>query len=637
MRAMNNTTPSLPSPETTLVIVLGASKWPHYKFFDASDAFKHAASKLRKYFLDIFGLPRKNLLWLFDTSLNALDIDKAICKHLDTFADQARDVLVYYTGHGGLTLQGASIPDELARSTLEDEDITARGYAGLFSSGKDEESVLLPTHENTYFTEALLHVLLEGSSQTKRFLSFKDVYILLEEHLSLLYGKYHAIYPRTQRPSNPQLYDGDVASIPFFPNPQAQRIQRFSAERANTPGRLKEETRRNAQMKSPSPQLSLSPATTSVHPRRPLNVSRVLVALFCLTLLVGGTILFIERQPGQQTQASLSTASAETSNTYNAFVARNGIQFGFSPSHTRVNPYEHSLSPLTVPHLKLVWTAFAGIFIYSSPAVANGIVYVGSDDGSLYAFDAVTGKPKWEVATENSIEWSSPAVANGVIYIGSDDHQLYAFDALTGTPKWVARTGGSIRSSPAVVNGVVYVGSYDNKLYAFNAKTGTQLWVSAPTGGSIRSSPAVANGVVYVGSDDNKLYAFNAKTGTQLWVSAPTGSYLYSSPAVVNGMVYIGSVDGKLYAFNAATGKPKWVGSTGKSIYSSPTVANGVVYIGSEDDKLYAFNAATGKQLWVSAPTGDPLYTGKYSSPTVANGVIYIGSNNGKLYAFSLV
>src|SRR6266567_5432277 len=294
MRAMNNTTPSLPSPETTLVIVLGASKWPHYKFFDASDAFKHAASKLRKYFLDIFGLPRKNLLWLFDTSLNALDIDKAICRHLDTFADQARDVLVYYTGHGGLTddrtglylairdtqehdpessslrlkslartlrekardlrhfyildccfaslgqgdLQGASIPDELARSTLEDEDITARGYAGLFSSGKDEESVLLPTHENTYFTEALLHVLLEGSSQTKRFLSFKDVYILLEEHLSLLYGKYHAIYPRTQRPSNPQLYDGDVASIPFFPNPQAQRIQRFSAERANTPGRL---------------------------------------------------------------------------------------------------------------------------------------------------------------------------------------------------------------------------------------------------------------------------------------------------------------------------------------------------------------------------------------------------------------
>src|SRR6266567_6354388 len=282
MRAMNNTTPSLPSPETTLVIVLGASKWPHYKFFDASDAFKHAASKLRKYFLDIFGLPRKNLLWLFDTSLNALDIDKAICRHLDTFADQARDVLVYYTGHGGLTddrkglylairdtqehdpensslrlkslaktlkakarhlrhfyildccfaasgqgvLQGTSISNELFKKTLENEEISLRGYAGLFSSGKEEVSVILPTHENTYFTEALLDVLLKGVSHPKRFLSFKDVYMLLEDHLSRLFKQYRSQYPRTQKPPKPQLYAGDVAPIPFFPNLRAQEVQR---------------------------------------------------------------------------------------------------------------------------------------------------------------------------------------------------------------------------------------------------------------------------------------------------------------------------------------------------------------------------------------------------------------------------
>ena len=114
---------------------------------------------------------------------------------------------------------------------------------------------------------------------------------------------------------------------------------------------------------------------------------------------------------------------------------------------------------------------------------------------------------------------SSPAVTNGVVYVGSDDNKLYAFDAdgcgaATCEPLWTATTGGDIDSSPAVANGVVYVGSEDNKLYAFDADgcgaaTCRPLW-TATTGGNVDSSPAVANGVVYVGSDDNKLYAFAA-------------------------------------------------------------------------------------------------------------------------------
>ncbi len=62
----------------------------------------------------------------------------------------------------------------------------------------------------------------------------------------------------------------------------------------------------------------------------------------------------------------------------------------------------------------------------SSPAVANGVVYVGSSDYNLYALDASTGAFLWKYAAENVIR-SSPAVANGMVYVASDDGNVYAF------------------------------------------------------------------------------------------------------------------------------------------------------------------------------------------------------------------
>jgi len=64
--------------------------------------------------------------------------------------------------------------------------------------------------------------------------------------------------------------------------------------------------------------------------------------------------------------------------------------------------------------------------------------------------------------------YSLPAVANGVVYVGSRDYKLYAFNAAMGQTLWTASTSNFIVSSPAVVNGAVYVGSWDHKLYAFH-------------------------------------------------------------------------------------------------------------------------------------------------------------------------
>jgi len=132
---------------------------------------------------------------------------------------------------------------------------------------------------------------------------------------------------------------------------------------------------------------------------------------------------------------------------------------------------------------------------------------------------------------------SSPAVVNGVVYVGSNDHNVYALNASTGAKLWSFATGNIVRSSPAVANGVVYVGSGDDNVYALNATTGAKVWAFA-TGDAVNSSPAVANGVVYIGSDDGNLYALNASTGAKLW-SIATGNPLYSPPVIVDGVVYI--------------------------------------------------------------------------------------------------
>ena len=204
----------------------------------------------------------------------------------------------------------------------------------------------------------------------------------------------------------------------------------------------------------------------------------------------------------------------------------------------------------------LNWRYMTGEVVDSSPVVANGIVYVGSNDSNVYALNATTGAKIWSYRTGYGVN-SNPAIANGIVYVGSDDKNVYALNATTGTKVWSYKTGDSdksrdiVWSSPAVAFGIVYVGSDDKNVYALNATTGTKVW-SYKTGDSdksrdiVWSSPAVAFGIVYVGSDDKNVYALNATTGTKVW-SYKTGDVVDSSPVVTNGIVYVGSNDKNVY------------------------------------------------------------------------------------------
>jgi len=138
-----------------------------------------------------------------------------------------------------------------------------------------------------------------------------------------------------------------------------------------------------------------------------------------------------------------------------------------------------------VPELHGVkWKFKTGGRVYSSPAVAEGTVFVGSNDGNLYAVDAATGTQKWKFATKGEKRFaakhihgllpesepmpdpfdfylSSPAVSNGVVYFGSGDGNVYALDADSGVLKWTFQTGDVVHASPALAEGRLFIGSWN--------------------------------------------------------------------------------------------------------------------------------------------------------------------------------
>jgi outer membrane protein assembly factor BamB len=279
----------------------------------------------------------------------------------------------------------------------------------------------------------------------------------------------------------------------------------------------------------------------------------------------------------------------------------------------------------------LAWTYTTNDAVFSSPAVADGMVFVGSDDGKVYALNETTGNRVWSYTTGTYV-LSSPAVADGMVFVGSENYKVYALNETTGNQVWSYTTDNYVESSPAVADGMVFVGSDDGKVYALNETTGNQVW-SYRTGSFVRSSPCVADGMVFIGSNDGKVYALNASTGALAWTYT-TNDAVFSSPAVADGMVFVGSDDGKVYALNETTGNRVWSYTTGNTVFSSPAVADGIVFVGPSDDKVYALNASTGAFIW-SYTTGyyvSATYT--YSSPAVADGIVFVGSKDGKVYAF---
>lgn len=229
--------------------------------------------------------------------------------------------------------------------------------------------------------------------------------------------------------------------------------------------------------------------------------------------------------------------------------------------------------------------------------------------GRAVAISTKSGNTHWSVELPSRSE-SSPIVDDGVMYFGSEDGTVYALRAKDGKQLWTYQASGEVKGALALKDGRLFFGDYAGKVYAIRAKDGREVWEASTQGasfgfasGRFYSSPAVAYGRVFLGNVDGFVYAFSEDTGELAWRTETSG-YVYASPAVGappggEPTVYIGSYDGTFYALDARTGGVRWSYASGGGISGSATLLDNVVYFSTRDTRVtVGLNARTGAKVF---------------------------------------
>jgi len=341
----------------------------------------------------------------------------------------------------------------------------------------------------------------------------------------------------------------------------------------------------------------------------------------------------------------------------------------------RGNPQLSGVSKTTLPdEIKLLWSFKTEDDIKSSPVIGNDHVFIGSNDGFVYALKLENGELVWKFDTGDAVE-APPLFLHNSIYVGSMNGLFFALDAQTGKIKWKFKTEGQISGSANWFSKSknetwIIFGSYDNIMYCLNAESGKKVW-AFETDNFINGAPAILNGKIIFGGCDAVLHVLSAENGEEetyldassyvagsaalennrayfghyegkflcgdfkvnkiLWEyeDEEYGDAFFSSPAVKGDIVIVGSRDNNVHCINKTSGEKIWSFRTRDIVDSSPVICEDKVVVGSEDGRLYIINLADGKQIW-SYEIGGAII----SSPAVAKGRIVIGANDGRIYTF---
>lgn len=226
-----------------------------------------------------------------------------------------------------------------------------------------------------------------------------------------------------------------------------------------------------------------------------------------------------------------------------------------------------TLNALDAESGKILWQKklVADGEIHSSPAYAQGLIFIGTEGdarytpspknpSSLFALNPSDGKVIWQFPIDYASDrvnliHATPAVSDGVLYFGSENGWFYALNASDGGLIWkkeLATGRDMVGTSAAAGLGYdkVFVSLWSGKFLALNQKTGETVWEFSYEGKGTDSSPVVADNKVCLGAHEGNFYCLDAESGQVLWkekLGGPSAALaegiLVVPDALANGLV----------------------------------------------------------------------------------------------------
>lgn len=253
-----------------------------------------------------------------------------------------------------------------------------------------------------------------------------------------------------------------------------------------------------------------------------------------------------------------------------------------------------------------IWATPLGATIKSSPIVEDGVAYVATTEGIVYALDLANGDVLWQYPKEEDAEplgrvTADLARADGILYVGTETGGLHLLDG-DGNLVCESILDAPIVVNPVVVDGLAYV-SYGQVIRIIPAGlcvdqvpiTDTIQFLSETV---VDVAPAVVGDLMYV-PNAQFLNAID-RVAVEEGVASPEEVHhwsegkvhadgkIVSPPVVTNDAVYFGTDSGRVFAVDSDSGDVLWEWQTGNYVRASPVVIAGAVYIASGDGNVYA-------------------------------------------------
>jgi len=278
------------------------------------------------------------------------------------------------------------------------------------------------------------------------------------------------------------------------------------------------------------------------------------------------------------------------------------------------------------------------------PAISGKVIYAAAADGTVEAFDRISGKSLWDTELEVPLS-GGVGVYDDALLVGSSDGFVLKLDAATGEVQWTSQLNGEVLAAPQSNGKMVLAHTLDGKLQALDFASGELVWTydSNMPVLTLRGSctPLVSGDNVYVGFASGRVVAFDINSGGLLWetrVAIPQGRSEIERVVDIDGSMvlagkelFVASYQGRIAALDASDGRKLWQNNV--SSYSGVSQGFGNVYVADADGTIYAYQRSGQGERW-SQPA---LAWRGLSRPTPVSSYLAVGDQEGYVHFLSQV